>query len=52
MPHEGHVLPADAVNAYAGPVVEQAVNQIALLPAGLLGDLGQIGFANGAPNQR
>jgi membrane protease subunit (stomatin/prohibitin family) len=31
MPHEGHVLTAEAVNAYAGPVVEQAVNQIVQL---------------------
>ena len=28
MPYEGHVLTAEAINAYAGPVVEQAVNQI------------------------
>jgi len=31
MPHEGHVLTADAVNVYAAPVVEQAVNQIVQL---------------------
>jgi membrane protease subunit (stomatin/prohibitin family) len=31
MPYEGHVLTADAINAYAGPVVEQAVNQIVQL---------------------
>ena len=28
MPYAGHVLTVDAVNAYAGPVVEQAVNQL------------------------
>ena len=28
MPYAGHVLTADALNAYAGPVVEQAVNQL------------------------
>jgi membrane protease subunit (stomatin/prohibitin family) len=28
MPVEGHMLTADAINAYAAPVVEQAVNQI------------------------
>ena len=28
MPYSGHVLTADALNAYAGPVVEQAVNQL------------------------
>jgi membrane protease subunit (stomatin/prohibitin family) len=31
MPYEGHVLTAEAINAYAGPVVEQAVNQIVQL---------------------
>ena len=31
MPHDGHVLTAEAINAYAGPVVEQAVNQIVQL---------------------
>lgn len=28
MPYRGHVLASDEVNAYAGPVVEQAVNQV------------------------
>ena len=28
MPYTGHMLSADALNAYAGPVVEQAVNQL------------------------
>jgi membrane protease subunit (stomatin/prohibitin family) len=28
MPYQGHVLTTDAVNAYAGPVVEQSINQI------------------------
>jgi membrane protease subunit (stomatin/prohibitin family) len=28
MPYQGHVLTTDALNAYAGPVVEQAVNQL------------------------
>src|SRR5260370_25811269 len=28
MPYAGHVLTADAINAYAGPVVEQSVNQL------------------------
>jgi hypothetical protein len=28
MPYQGHALTADALNAYAGPVVEQAVNQL------------------------
>jgi membrane protease subunit (stomatin/prohibitin family) len=28
MPYAGHVLTVDALNAYAGPVVEQAVNQL------------------------
>jgi membrane protease subunit (stomatin/prohibitin family) len=28
MPYHGHVLTTDAVNAYAGPVVEQSINQI------------------------
>ena len=28
MPYQGHVLTTDAVNAYAGPVVEQAINQL------------------------
>ncbi len=28
MPYSGHMLTADALNAYAGPVVEQAVNQL------------------------
>src|SRR5580658_433086 len=28
MPYQGHFLTADALNAYAGPVVEQAVNQL------------------------
>jgi len=28
MPYQGHVLTAAALNAYAGPVVEQAVNQL------------------------
>jgi membrane protease subunit (stomatin/prohibitin family) len=28
MPYQGHFLTAEALNAYAGPVVEQAVNQV------------------------
>jgi len=28
MPYSGHVLTAEALNAYAGPVVEQSVNQL------------------------
>jgi len=28
MPYQGHVLTTDAVNVYAGPVVEQAINQL------------------------
>jgi hypothetical protein len=28
MPYAGHVLTTDALNAYAGPVVEQSVNQL------------------------
>jgi membrane protease subunit (stomatin/prohibitin family) len=28
MPYQGHMLTAEAVNAYAGPVVEQSVNQL------------------------
>jgi membrane protease subunit (stomatin/prohibitin family) len=28
MPYHGHLLTTDAVNAYAGPVVEQSINQI------------------------
>ncbi|MGH2460955.1 MAG: SPFH domain-containing protein [Chloroflexota bacterium] len=28
MPYRGHVLTSDDVNAYAGPVVEQAINQV------------------------
>jgi membrane protease subunit (stomatin/prohibitin family) len=28
MPYHGHVLTTDALNAYAGPVVEQAINQL------------------------
>jgi membrane protease subunit (stomatin/prohibitin family) len=28
MPYAGHVLTAEALNAYAGPVVEQSVNQL------------------------
>ena len=31
MPYAGHVLSVDALNAYAGPVVEQSVNQIVQL---------------------
>jgi membrane protease subunit (stomatin/prohibitin family) len=31
MPYAGHVLTADMLNAYAGPVVEQAVNQLVQL---------------------
>jgi membrane protease subunit (stomatin/prohibitin family) len=31
MPYAGHVLTVDALNAYAGPVVEQSVNQIVQL---------------------
>ena len=33
MPYQGHVLTTDALNAYAGPVVEQAVNQLVQLTA-------------------
>ena len=28
MPYHGHLLTTDAVNAYAGPVVEQSINQV------------------------
>jgi membrane protease subunit (stomatin/prohibitin family) len=28
MPYQGHALTTEAVNAYAGPVIEQAVNQL------------------------
>jgi hypothetical protein len=28
MPYHGHLLTTEAVNAYAGPVVEQSINQI------------------------
>jgi membrane protease subunit (stomatin/prohibitin family) len=28
MPYQGHMLTCEAVNAYAGPVVEQAINQL------------------------
>jgi membrane protease subunit (stomatin/prohibitin family) len=28
MPYQGHMLTTEAVNAYAGPVVEQAINQL------------------------
>jgi membrane protease subunit (stomatin/prohibitin family) len=28
MPYAGHVLTTEAINAYAGPVVEQAINQL------------------------
>jgi hypothetical protein len=28
MPYQGHVLTTDMLNAYAGPVVEQAINQL------------------------
>jgi len=28
MPYHGHLLTTDAMNAYAGPVVEQAINQL------------------------
>jgi hypothetical protein len=28
MPYQGHLLTTEAVNAYAGPVVEQAINQL------------------------
>jgi membrane protease subunit (stomatin/prohibitin family) len=28
MPYQGHVLTTEALNAYAGPVVEQAINQL------------------------
>jgi membrane protease subunit (stomatin/prohibitin family) len=28
MPYQGHALTTDALNAYAGPVVEQAINQL------------------------
>jgi membrane protease subunit (stomatin/prohibitin family) len=31
MPYAGHILSVDALNAYAGPVVEQAVNQLVQL---------------------
>jgi SPFH domain / Band 7 family len=31
MPYSGHLLTSDQLNAYAGPVVEQAVNQIVQL---------------------
>jgi membrane protease subunit (stomatin/prohibitin family) len=31
MPYAGHMLTVDALNAYAGPVVEQAVNQLVQL---------------------
>jgi membrane protease subunit (stomatin/prohibitin family) len=31
MPYAGHVLTTEALNAYAGPVVEQAVNQLVQL---------------------
>ena len=31
MPYSGHVLTAEALNAYAGPVVEQSVNQLVQL---------------------
>src|SRR5712664_465216 len=31
MPYSGHVLTTDQLNTYAGPVVEQAVNQIVQL---------------------
>jgi membrane protease subunit (stomatin/prohibitin family) len=31
MPYAGHVLTVDALNAYAGPVVEQSVNQLVQL---------------------
>jgi membrane protease subunit (stomatin/prohibitin family) len=31
MPYSGHVLTVDALNAYAGPVVEQSVNQLVQL---------------------
>ena len=31
MPYSGHILTADALNAYAGPVVEQSVNQLVQL---------------------
>jgi membrane protease subunit (stomatin/prohibitin family) len=33
MPYQGHFLTADALNAYAGPVVEQAVNQLVQVTA-------------------
>jgi hypothetical protein len=28
MPYQGHLLTTEAINAYAGPVVEQSINQI------------------------
>jgi hypothetical protein len=28
MPYQGHMLTTDALNAYVGPVIEQAVNQL------------------------
>jgi membrane protease subunit (stomatin/prohibitin family) len=31
MPYAGHILTVDALNAYAGPVVEQSVNQLVQL---------------------
>jgi hypothetical protein len=31
MPYQGHMLTTDALNAYAGPVVEQSVNQLVQL---------------------
>jgi len=31
MPYSGHILSVDALNAYAGPVVEQSVNQLVQL---------------------
>jgi membrane protease subunit (stomatin/prohibitin family) len=31
MPYSGHILGVDALNAYAGPVVEQSVNQLVQL---------------------
>jgi membrane protease subunit (stomatin/prohibitin family) len=33
MPYEGHVLTTDQVNQYAGPVVEQAINQLVQVTA-------------------
>jgi hypothetical protein len=35
MPYSGHLLTTDAVNAYAGPVVEQAINQLNIGLTGL-----------------